>query len=186
MASLVRTRATYEDLLRLAEEPIAEIVDGSLYTSPRPSIQSGVAAFALSAALGGSPHLRRRSPGSWWILFQPELQLADDILVADLAGWRRERLPRPPEAMAIDLAPDWVCEILSLETESFDRARKLPAYARHGIPYAWLVSPAARSLEALRLEGGCFTSLGTVTHDAVVRAEPFAFAELDLPFLWGE
>jgi Uma2 family endonuclease len=186
MATLVRRHARYEDLLLLSEEPIAEIVDGSLYTSPRPSIQGSVAAFALSAALGGASPLRHGNRQGWWILFQPELQLADDILVADLAGWRRERLARPPATLAIDLAPDWVCEIVCPATERFDRAHKLPAYARHGISHAWLVSPAARSLEALRLEGGCFRLLGTFPEDALVQVEPFAAARLDLLSLWGE
>ena len=33
------------------------------------------------------------SPGGWWLLFEPELHLGNDILVPDLAGWRREHLP---------------------------------------------------------------------------------------------
>lgn len=31
----------------------------------------------------------------------------------DLAGWRRDRMAEPPEAAAIELAPDWICEVLS-------------------------------------------------------------------------
>jgi len=183
MASLVRTHATYEDLLRLSAEPVAEIVDGALYTSPRPSIRNAVSALALSAALGGTYQLGRTRSG-WWFFFEPELQLADDVLVPDLAGWRRERLPRPPETAAIDLPPDWVCEVLSPETETFDRASKLPAYARHGIGHTWLVSPAKRSLEVLRCEGGRFWSCGSFTRDSVVQVEPFAAVRLDLLLLW--
>jgi Uma2 family endonuclease len=177
MTSLVRSGATYEDLLRLSLEPVAEIVGGDLYTSPKPSIASAVAAFALSGALGGA---------EWWILFQPELQLADDILVADLAGWRRERLARPPATVAIDLTPDWVCEILSPHTEAFDRTRKLPVYARHAVSYAWLVDPGARSLEVFQGENGRWALRSSFVGDALVEADPFHATRLDLPTLWGD
>ena len=33
-------------------------------------------------------------PGGWYILDEPELHLGEEILVPDLAGWRRERMPR--------------------------------------------------------------------------------------------
>jgi Uma2 family endonuclease len=184
--SLIRRGATYEDLLLLFEEPVGEIVDGNLYTSPRPSIPHAVSASALGAALGGAFQLAPGGSGGWWILTQPELQLGDDILVADLAGWRRHRLPEPPETMAIDLAPDWACEIISPETETLDRAHKLAAHARAGVEYAWVVDPAARRLEVLRREAAGFIALGTFIDHAVVRAEPFAAIDLHLSSLWGE
>lgn len=39
----------------------------------------------------------RGGPGAWRILVEPELHFAKDVLVPDLAGWRRGRLPRLPE-----------------------------------------------------------------------------------------
>jgi Uma2 family endonuclease len=186
MASPFRERATYEDLLRVPEDRIAEIVDGDLYASPRPAIPHSVSGSALNAALGPPFQFGRGGPGGWWLLFEPELHLADDVLVPDLAGWRRERLPKPPQTAAMDLAPDWVCEVLSPSTETLDRARKLPAYARHGVSHAWLVNPATRTLEVLGSEGGRWVLLGTFANDALVEAEPFAAVELDLLLLWGE
>jgi hypothetical protein len=46
-------------------------------------------------------------PGGWWILDEPELHLDADILVPDLAGWRRERMPDLPVTARFELAPDW-------------------------------------------------------------------------------
>jgi Uma2 family endonuclease len=186
MASPVRKRATYEDLLQVSQDKIAEIVDGDLYASPRPAIPHSVSGAALTADLGGPFQFGRGGPGGWWILYEPELHLLDDVLVPDLAGWRRERMPRPPDAPAVEIAPDWVCEILSPSTERLDRAKKLPAYARHRVAHAWLVNPAARTLEVLRREAERWLLVATFADDALVRAEPFEAVELDLLHLWGE
>lgn len=75
------------------------------------------------------------------ILDEPELHLDGNILVPDLAGWRRERLPLLPDATFLTLAPDWTCEVLSKSTERTDRTEKMPAYAASGGPHAWLVEP---------------------------------------------
>jgi Uma2 family endonuclease len=91
-----------------------------------------------------------------------------------------------PDVAHFDLPPDWVCEILSPSTSSFDRAKKLALYAREGVPWAWLIDPLARTLEMLKLEGGRWTILATHAGSEVVRAEPFEAIELELASLWGD
>jgi Uma2 family endonuclease len=186
MASPVRKPATYQDLLKLPDDKIGEIVDGDLYASPRPAVPHVVAHSALNSELGGPFQFGRGGPGGWWILVEPELHLGDDTLVPDLAGWRRERLPCMPNAPALTLSPDWVCEVLSPSTERLDRVRKLPAYARHLVGHAWLVNPLTRTLEVFRREGERWVLVATQADDAIVRAEPFDAIELDLLRLWGE
>ena len=186
MASPVRKRATYEDLLGVPDDRIAEIVDGDLHASPRPAFSHAGCAFALSTELGPPFQRGRGGPGGWLFLFEPELHLRDDVMVADLAGWRRERLPRVPPDVAVEAAPDWVCEILSPSTERPDRAWKLPAYARHGVSHAWLVNPTARTLEVMRRDGERWLLHRTHADDALVRAEPFDAVELDILLLWDE
>ena len=186
MASPARKPATYEDLLKLPEDKIGEIVDGDLYASPRPAGRHASCAFTLSSEIGPPFQARRGGPGGWIFLFEPELHLADDKLVPDLAGWRRERLPVVPDVPALTLAPDWVCEILSPSTERLDRARKLPAYARHGVGHAWLINPSTRTLEVYRREGTSWVLAATHADDAIVRAEPFDAIALDLLRLWDE
>ena len=68
-------------------------------------------------------------------MHEPELHLGEDILVSDVAGWRRERLPRIPETWGAVIAPDWVCETLADSTRELDLNGKRPAYAREGIPH---------------------------------------------------
>ena len=181
-----KPRATYEDLLKVPENKVAEIVDGELYVSPRPAVPHAVVASVLGVELGGPFHQGRGGPGGWGILHEPELHLGEDVLVPDLAGWRRQRLPAFPKAAFLTLAPDWVCEILSPSTERLDRARKLGVYARESVGNAWLINPETRTLEVYRRSEDRWLLLAAHASDALVRAEPFDAIELDLLPLWGE
>jgi Uma2 family endonuclease len=178
--------ATYADIEALPEHQIGEILDGELIVSPRPASRHALASSSLGNRVGPPFHDGVGGPGGWWILDEPELHLGGDVLVPDLAGWRRERMPTFPDVKFFTLAPDWVCEVLSPSTESTDRARKLRIYAREHVPYAWLVTPGSRLLEVFRLEGDFWLLVAAHRDDEIVRAEPFDAVELDLLPLWGE
>jgi Uma2 family endonuclease len=128
----------------------------------------------------------RGGPGGWRILFEPELHLGRDVLVPDVAAWRRERLPQIPDEAFISLPPDWVCEELSPSTVALDRVRKLATYAREGVAHAWLVDPIARTLEVLKLDAPRWSIIATHEGRDVIRAEPFDATELDLTLLWDD
>ena len=180
-----RRRATREDLLAVPDHMVGEILDGELVVHPRPAIPHAAATTALGEELGPPFKRGRGGPGGWNILFEPELHLGANVLVPDLAGWRRERMPELPATPAIELAPDWVCEVLSPSTAAIDRAVKLPIYARTGVVHAWLVDPLARTLEVLGLDAGSWRILATWRDDAKVRAVPFDAIELELAILWA-
>src|SRR5262245_9335395 len=152
--SQAKRRATYEDLMQVPDNLVAEIIDGEIFTSPRPATPHARAEFAITHDLAGFDEGTGRpgSPGGWWILPEPELHFGDDVLVADLAAWRRQRMPAIPNAAFITLAPDWVCEVNSPSTGRIDRSRKMGVYAREGIRHLWFVDPLARTLEVYRLE----------------------------------
>jgi Uma2 family endonuclease len=185
MANLARRRATYDDLLAVPEHLLAEIIDGELVTQPRPAFRHGRAVSSLEGELHGPFNRGRGGPGGWIVLVEPELHLHGDVLVPDVAGWRRERMPELPDAAASELPPDWLCEVLSPSTAGTDRAAKMPIYARERVGHVWLVDPVAQTLEAYRLEGGRWLQLGAWTGDARVRAEPFESFELELAVLWA-
>ena len=147
-------RATYQDVLDAPAHRVAEIVDGTLYISPRPPTLQALAKTRLSAGLGNAFGFGRGGPGGWRIMHEPELHLGEDILVPDVAGWRRERLPRIAETWDAVIAPDWVCETMSDTTRELDLNGKRPVYAREGIPYLWLVDPVDRTLEAFEVHEG--------------------------------
>jgi Uma2 family endonuclease len=178
--------ATYEDLLKVPDHMVAEIVDDELHASPRPAPRHASATVALTVVIGGAFHHGRGGPGGWRILSEPELHFGRNVLVPDLAGWRRSRLPRLPDAAYFSLSPDWVCEVLSPSTARLDRAKKLAIYAREQVGHAWLVDPVAHTLEVLRLDAGRWTILDTHAGSDVVRAEPFADIDLDLASLWAD
>ncbi len=166
---------------------VAEIVDGELHATPRPAPRHARAGSLLGAAITG-PCTDRGigGPGGWWILDEPELHFGKNVLVPDLAGWRRTRMPHLPDTAFFPLAPDWVCEVLSPSTASLDRAKKLGIYAHEGVAHAWVVDPIAGTLEVSRLENGRWTILGVHYGNAVVRVEPFADIDLELAALWAD
>lgn len=186
MGAPVKRRATYEDLLAVPKHLVAEIIQGVLVTMPRPAPRHAWASSALGGELHG-PFMRGRGgPGGWILLDEPELHLGSDVLVPDIAGWRRERMPELPEASAFELAPDWVCEVLSPSTTATDRAEKMPIYAREEVEHVWLLDPNARTLEVYGLDQGRWMVLGTWRDDAKVHAPPFGELELDLSSLWAK
>ncbi len=178
--------ASYEDLLAVPDHLVAEIVDGDLYATPRPAPRHAAAASGLGGALHGPFDRGRGGPGGWWILDEPELHLGPDVLVPDLAGWRRERMPRLPEEAFFSVVPDWVCEVVSPSTAALDRVKKLGVYARESVAYAWLIDPIARTLEVLRLESNRWAIVLSATGQDTVRAAPFDALDLDLVTLWGD
>lgn len=167
---------------------VAEIIDGELVTSPRPAAPHTRAASRLGMKLGGPFDLGEDGPGGWVILDEPELHLGEpaDVLVPDLAGWRRERMPRMPDAAAFDLAPDWVCEVLSTSTAPLDRNAKMRIYGRERVQHVWLLDPMAQTLEIFRIGQADWEALPTHRGAVSVRAEPFDAVELDLGVLWAK
>jgi Uma2 family endonuclease len=178
----LKKRATYDDLRNVPDHFVAEMFDGDLYVSPRPSLPHANAASGLLSKIRSSFH--RNSPGGWVILVEPELHFGRDVLVPDVAGWRRARLPDVPAEAYLTLAPDWICEVLSPSTAFLDRGKKLRIYAREGVGHAWLVDPLARTLEALSLDAGKWTHAGKYEGMALARAAPFDDIELELGTLW--
>ncbi|MEZ4442111.1 MAG: Uma2 family endonuclease [Polyangiaceae bacterium] len=182
-ADAARRRATYEDLLAAPPYSIAEIVDGDLVVQPRPAGPHAHAASGLGMDIGGPFDRGRGGPGGWLIVDEPELHLHDDVLVPDLAGWRRERLPDLTGAH-FTLAPDWVCEVLSPRTTHYDRGPKADIYAREGVGHLWFVDPDAKLIEAFALADGRWSRLGAWLGDDDARIPPFDAVALEPKLLW--
>ena len=166
-------RATYQDVLDAPAHRVAEIVDGTLYTHPRPAPPHARASSALGGKIGNPFDYDAGGPGGWWIIDEPELHLGEDIVVPDLAGWRRERMAQLPDTAYFALAPDWVCEVLSASTRRLDLHGKRPVYAREGVRHLWLVDPTDRTLEAFELRGGHWVLIASAKDDDPVGVPPF-------------
>jgi Uma2 family endonuclease len=169
----------------LPPELTGEILGGALRVSPRPAGPHARTSSVVGADVLPPFQRGKGGPGGWWILDEPELHLGADVLVPDVAGWRRERLPDVGSHTHFSTVPDWVCEVLSPATATDDRVRKLPIYASHGVSWLWLVDPVAESVEVMRLRSGLWSIVGVHAHDVVVRLEPFEAVEFELAAWWG-
>jgi Uma2 family endonuclease len=184
MSKPLKRHADYADLRAVPDNFVAEIIAGELYATPRPSVLHAHAASVLGIELGGPFHRGRNGPGGWVLLDEPELHFGEDVVVPDIAGWRRDRLETVPDAAFLTLPPDWLCEMLSPTTETIDRTRKLAIYAAQRVSHVWLVSPLRETLEVLRLESQRWSLIAKHEGQAKLRAEPFDAVELDLGALW--
>jgi Uma2 family endonuclease len=184
VSEAAQRRATYEDVLNAPPHLVAELIHGTLVTSPRPAAVHALTASTLGMDLGNPFQRGRGGPGGWWILDEPELHLGADVLVPDLAGWRRERMPEVPDTPYFELAPDWLCEVLSPSTEAHDRTDKLSLYGAAGVAGVWLANPRLRTLEVLQNHEGNWVLRSNFRGDAAVRAQPFEAVELTLGDLW--
>jgi Uma2 family endonuclease len=177
----------YDQLEALPEGVTGEILDGQLYTHPRPAARHIRAATRLDRLLGRHFDDDEEGHSGWWIFPEPELHFIHnaEVDVPDLAGWRRERMPTWPEGHRFTVVPDWVCEVLSPSTAGTDREVKMPIYAHFGVAYAWLIDPRAHTLEAYALEAGAWREFGRFAGATRVSVAPFAEATIDLAALWG-
>ena len=187
MGNAPRRRATYDDLCKVPDNLVAEILNGELFASLRPASPHARATSVIGSDLFGGFDRQPgapEGPGGWWLLNGPELHLGEDVLVPDIAGWRREAMPVLPNVAAFQQAPQWVLEVVSPGTCRIDRVLKLPIYAREGVAHVWLVDPLVRTLEVYRLKGKHWLLAATHGGDEIVRAEPFEAMELAMARWW--
>jgi Uma2 family endonuclease len=184
MAEVATRPPTYSDLEAVPENLVAEIIDGALETHPRPRPRHARAANRLSRQLTNRFEEGEGGPGGWIFIIEPELHLGRHVVVPDLAGWRAERLAAEPEHAFIDIAPDWVCEVLSPATGRLDRGPKRRIYAEAGIPHLWLLEPTEGTLEAFALSGRQWLLLTTIQRGEQISTAPFEAVSFPLDDLF--
>lgn len=172
--------ATYEDLFDLPDNVVGEILAGQLVTQPRPAPRHALAAMAVGAALFSEFGRKSKSgnESDWWILYEPECHLEADIVVPDIAGWRKSTMPEIPDAAWFNIRPDWVCEVLSPSTAKQDRGVKREIYAREGVGYYWIIDPVEQLIEVFVLNDGSWVLANTAVGDKTVHLVPFGLSVL--------
>ena len=179
-------QATYQDVLDAPAHKVAEIIAGTLHTQPRPAMRHAWASSGMGAKIASPFGYGDGGPGGWWIVFEPELHLSGDILVPDLAGWRRETMPVYPDTAYCTVAPDWACEVLSPSTRRLDMTAKRDIYAREGVSYLWFVDPDARTLEAFELRESQWVLIASLAGNDPVSVKPFDAISFPLGALWPD
>lgn len=184
MASPKPRPATYADIEALAPGLVGEIAFGVLHSHPRPAPRHGLAASAIGTELGNPFQRGKGGPGGWIFIDEPELHLGPHVVVPDIAGWRRESMPKLPDTAWIETPPDWLCEVLSPATQRFDRTDKLAIYAAAGVAHCWYADPIAKTLEVFALTGGKWLLAATFKDADPVSAPPFEVHTFPLDVLW--
>jgi hypothetical protein len=172
-----RTSATSDDVIAAPEHLTAELIDSELFLRPRPGVRHIRTAMRMFRSLG-SRDADGDDPPGWVLGSEVELHLGHPdprslVMVPDASGWRSERVPEIEHAVAVEVVPDWVCEVLSPGNARHDRLTKMNRYAALGVAWAWLVDPAERLLEVYELVGGVWTRVQTGGPDDTLVVAPF-------------
>jgi len=176
--------ATYADIEALPDNVVGEILFGVLHSHPRPAPRHGLAAIELGYELVGPFRRGNGGPGGWIFAAEPELHLGPHVVVPDLAGWRIDRLPNFPATPYIEVAPDWLAEILSPSTQRADRTDKLQIYAEYSVGHCWYIDPIDKTLEVFARVGDKWQIAATFKDADQVTAPPFAAHTFNLDALW--
>lgn len=134
------------------------------------------------------PFTRSSGPGGgWWIATEVSVAYEPHPCPSHhLAGWRRERLPRPPSGV-VELVPDWVCAIVSPGHERKDTFHLVLLLQRHRVPFYWVIWPEDRALIVWQLEGEGYRVVATLSaQQKTARIPPFEAVEIDLEYMLGE
>ena len=152
-----RTVFTYQDYLKTPDDIRYQLIEGALVREPAPTVTHQ--RVLLRLALLVTPFVEDNRLGE--VLLAPtDVYLSDtNVVQPDLlfvsaarAGIITERDVHGP--------PDLVVEIASPSTQHRDHGVKLDIYARYVVSEYWLVDPATKAVETLRLEDGRFIATG--------------------------
>lgn len=166
-----------------------ELLAGEIVQRALPTVRHGSAQGAMFSAL--TAYGRRLgvpgTPGGWRFATEVDVQLSDDTVVRpDVAGWRRERMPRMPDTQPCCIIPDWICEVLSRSNAATDLLDKVRLYHRAGVGHYWILDPSRQTLRVHRWTEPGYQVVLDVGREARVRAEPFDAIELSVRELMDE
>lgn len=177
---------TIADLLARPESDRLELIRGTIIAKPGPSIEHADAQAGVVVSVGSQ--FQRSGGGvlgAWRFFTELELQLNAEVLLPDVCGYRRERMPERLSGRLITLVPDWICEVLSSSNASRDRVEKLASYFQAEIPHYWLIDPVEGTLEVFRRTDLAYAMVLSAHRGQRVRAEPFDAVEFEVDELLG-
>jgi Uma2 family endonuclease len=135
-----------------------ELIDGTAYVKEPPSPTWSHQAIVFELAL----QIERALEETQWRVFVAPLDVRlprsteqdneiDTVVQPDVFITRGLH---KIDSRGLRGAPDWLAEVLSPTTASYDRSVKIPVYERAGVPEVWLINPSDRSVAIYRLEKG--------------------------------
>jgi Uma2 family endonuclease len=173
---------TYDDYAAMPEDGHRyELCEGDLVMtpSPRPRHQSVVGNLHLVMA----EHVREHALGEVYLSPVDVILSRITVLQPDLVYVEQGRLGIVTER-AIEGAPTLVVEVLSPSSSARDRGVKQALYARYGVPNYWIVEPATRNVQALRLGGASYETVAALDAIAPAVLPPLDGLTLDPATVW--
>ena len=177
-----RVILTYKDYEALPSDGrIYEIHEGELYVTPAPTPYHQLTTRNLFRPLDA--HVRARDLGE--VLFAPIDVILSDITIVqpDLVFVEKARL-RQISSRGIEGPPTLAVQILSPSTAQVNRTTHFQLFARHGLPYYWIVDPDARIIEAHVLREGSYEVAARATGPNPVSLPPFPDLHLIPDAIW--
>jgi Uma2 family endonuclease len=178
-----RTTLTFDDYLAMSGEDGLryEILDGELHVSPTPVPLHQLIVLNLCLLLG--PYVRAHSLGQIFVAPITVVLARTSVVVPDVVYVAADRAGLVT-ARAIEGAPTLLVEVASPSTRHLDRRRKFELYARHGVPYYWMVETDERVIEAYELAGGAYRLALRAAGEAPVSLPPFPALSFAPEALW--
>jgi len=158
-----------------------ELHEGEVSVTPAPGTRHQRAVGELLVIL----HQHVRAGGVGEVFVSPiDCILSDTTIVQpDLVYLDRSRVTAVSER-GIEGPPTLVVEVLSPSTIQIDRVVKGQIYAKHRVPFYWIVDPERRTVEAFELSGDGYRSAGRLEGDAARALPPFPDLALDPATIW--
>ncbi|MDA8335881.1 MAG: Uma2 family endonuclease [Peptococcaceae bacterium] len=133
-----RTKATYQDYLKLPEGALYQLIGGELVLSPSPESKHQRIRRKLGVAVANfadEHYLDEVYFAPMDVYFNDEETYQPDIF---FVPWNREKIV---EKGRINGAPDLVVEVLSPSTARDDLTTKFKTYERYGVREYWVIDP---------------------------------------------
>jgi Uma2 family endonuclease len=185
MASLPSSKTvTYEQWLLMPEvqDATEEVVNGEIRIMPPAKWKHQRISELIAAALRNQLGIDRYSvaTGSFGLIIRksPLTSRVPDVAVFELATLVEQD-------GYINSAPQLLVEVLSPSNSRREREEKLGDYASIGVPEVWVVSPEARTVEVLYLEGAFLRTSQIVASGALI-PKLFPQVSVEIAKIWPD
>lgn len=185
MASLPKSNTvTYDEWLRMPEvsDAIEEVVNGEIRSMPPAKWKHAWILARTHRALNSQldPDRVAIATGSFGLIIRkaPLTSRVPDLAVFDLATLVEQD-------GYIHSAPQLLVEVLSPSNTHREREEKLADYATLGVPEVWVISPEARTVEVLYLEGS-FLRSDHILASGTLTPKLFTHVSVDIATIWPD
>jgi len=153
MATITERVYTPEDLLKITDRPMPELVDGELIERPPMGQRADAVGMRIGYYLTG--YSLATLPGT---VNGPHasLQIFTDepnkVRIPDVSFTRRDRLPGGPAEGHGRVAPDLIVEVISPNDDASMLRRKIREYLDAGVALIWIADPETRDIQVIRAD----------------------------------